>query len=401
MRWRCLLYSNRASPNATTLYNFQGPPSDGMSPGTGIVRDHDGNMYGTTQSGGQADYGTAFEVDATGTETMLLNFQLFVNGSNPDVPLALGPGGALYGTSSSGGPNGYGTVFRLSKNAVAVLYAFQGGLDGLGPVGGVVENIDGNLYGTTGQGGTGSCAGGCGTIYRIDKTGNETVLHNFDGPNGAHPGAAAPLIHDSQGNLYGVTASGGLDNSEKMCPGGCGTVFMLSRSGKFTVLHKFTYGTTDGRSVEFGVVRDRSGNLYGTTLAGGTWNYGTIYEITSTGEEKVLYNFEGPPDGSDPGALAIANGKLYGATTSGGQANCWGPYGGCGIIFQFDKSGTEKILYTFNGVTDGAVPVGPPTFDSEGNIYGATVQGMKDNCAFWQGGCGTIWKLTPPSSDAP
>lgn len=106
-----------------------------------------------------------------------------------------------------------------------------------------------------------------------------------------------------------------------------------------------------------------------------------------------------PPDGSDPGPLVIANGKLYGPTTSGGDASCWLSYGGCGVIFQFDKSGTEKVLYTFNGFTDGAVPVGPLTFDSEGNMYGATTQGMKDNCAFWQGGCGTIWKLSSLASD--
>lgn len=182
----------------TTLYNFQGPPADGMSPGTGIVRDRNGNMYGTTSTGGQASSGTAFEVDADGTETMLHSFQFLVDGVNPDAPLALGPGGALYGTTSLGGPNNaYGTVFRISDNQVTVVYAFSGGLDGLAPVGGVVENIDGNLYGTTGGGGTGNCPGGCGTIYRLDKTGHETVLHNFDGPNGAHPAAA--LIHDQTG----------------------------------------------------------------------------------------------------------------------------------------------------------------------------------------------------------
>jgi uncharacterized repeat protein (TIGR03803 family) len=380
----------------TTLYNFQGPSLDGMSPGTGVVRDHDGNMYGTTTAGGQADSGTAFEVVASGTETMLHSFQFLVDGVNPDAPLALGAGSALYGTTSLGGPNNaYGTVFRIKDNKVTVVYAFSGGLDGLAPVGGVVEDIDGSLYGTTGGGGTGTCPGGCGTVYRLDKNGHETVMHNFDGPNGAHP--AATLIHDQQGNVFGTTSSGGLDNSDNMCPGGCGTVFMLSRSGRFTVLHKFTYGTGDGWDVSFGVVRDQQGNLYGTTLTGGAWNYGTIYEITSAGEEKVLYNFAGSPDGSDPGGLVIANGKLYGTTTSGGDASCWLSYGGCGLIFEFDRAGTEEILYTFNGVTDGAVPVGPLTFDSEGNMYGATVQGMKDNCAFWQGGCGTIWKLSPRS----
>ena len=108
--------------------------------------------------------------------------------------------------------------------------------------------------------------------------------------------------------------------------------------------------------VPFGVVRDDKGNLYGATSGGGTSNAGILYEITSTGEEKVLYNFAGPPDGQDPGPLVIANGRHYGTTHYGGLASCWVQYGGCGTIFEFDKSGTEKVLYTFNGVTDGAAP---------------------------------------------
>ena len=119
---------------------------------------------------------------------MLHSFQFLVDGVNPESSLALGPGNALYGTTPLGGPNNaYGTVFRIRDNTVTVVYAFSGGLDGLAPVGGVVENIDGNLYGTTGGGGTGTCPGGCGTIYRIDRNRHESVLHNFDGPNGAHP----------------------------------------------------------------------------------------------------------------------------------------------------------------------------------------------------------------------
>jgi len=384
----------------TTLYNFQGPPADGMSPGAGILRDQDGNMYGTTSAGGQAENGTAFEVDASATETMLHSFNFLVDGINPSAPLSLGPGGALYGTTPLGGPNNaYGSVFRIRDNNLTVVYAFSGGLDGLAPFGGVVKNIDGNLYGTTSQGGTGDCPGGCGTIYQISSAGHETVVHDFDGLNGAYPGAT--LIHDERGNLYGTTVAGGMDNSNELCPNGCGTVFMLSRSGRFTVLHKFRYGTSDGWYVPFGVVRDHKGNLYGATSGGGTSNAGILYEITSTGEEKVLYNFAGPPDGQDPGPLVIANGRHYGTTHYGGLASCWVQYGGCGTIFEFDKSGTEKVLYTFNGVTDGAAPVGPLTFDSEGNVYGTTAEGMKDNCGFWQGGCGTIWKLSPPAADSP
>jgi len=198
----------------TTLYNFQGPPADGMSPGAGIVRDQDGNMYGTTSAGGQAENGTAFEVDASGTETMLHSFNFVVDGISPSAPLSLGPGGALYGTTPLGGPNNaYGSVFRIRDNNLTVVYAFSGGLDGLAPFGGVVKNIDGNLYGTTSQGGTGDCPGGCGTIYQISSAGHETVVHDFDGLNGAYPGAT--LIHDERGNLYGTTVAGGNGQLER------------------------------------------------------------------------------------------------------------------------------------------------------------------------------------------
>ncbi len=380
------------SQTLTTLYNFQGPPGDGLSPEGGVVLDPGGNMFGTTEAGGQADNGTVYELDASGVETVLHSFQFFIDGDNPFAHLVRGSGGTLYGTTIYGGPNGYGTVFSIRGTALTVLYGFRGSPDGLGP-NGVVENIDGNLYGTTAQGGTGGCAGGCGTIYRLDKAGHESVVHSFDGPNGAYP--SATLIHDRQGNLYGTTVGGGLDASNKLCPAGCGTVFMLGPSGKYTVLHNFTYGPTDGWYVVWGVVRDGEGNLYGTTSGGGTWGDGIIYEITNTGKEKVLYSFAGPPDGQDPGQLIIANGRLYGTTYSGGQANCWGLSGGCGTIFEFDSSGSEKVLYRFNGVTGGAQPTGPVVFDSEGNMYGTTESGVKNGCPFSHGGCGTIWKFAP------
>jgi uncharacterized repeat protein (TIGR03803 family) len=381
------------SQTLTTLYSFQGPPADGLTPEGGVALDPSGNVFGTTESGGQADNGTVYELDAGGVETVLHSFQFFIDGDNPYAHLIRGPRGTLYGTTIYGGPNGNGTVFSIRGTILTVLYEFRDSPDGQGPFGGVVEDMDGNLYGTTAGGGTGGCAGGCGTIYRLDKAGHESVVHSFDGPNGAYP--SATLIHDREGNLYGTTVGGGLDNSNEMCPGGCGTVFMLSRSGKFTVMHKFTYGTGDGWYVVEGVVRDGEGNLYGVTSGGGAWRDGTIYEITNTGEEKVLYSFAGPPDGSNPGPLVIANGRLYGTTVSGGQPSCWDSYGGCGTIFEFDPSGTEKVLYAFGGVTDGAVPVGPITFDSEGNMYGTTESGPKDGCPFSHGGCGTIWKFAP------
>lgn len=374
-----------------TLYSFQGQPTDGNVP-CAVTRDSARNMYGVTEAGGEWSNGTVFELNANGEEAVLHSFD-WTDGSQPCAPLLVSSNGDLYGTTIYGGPNGNGTVFRMRGTDLATIYEFKGPPDGQGPFGGLVENVDRNLYGTTAGGGTGPCAGGCGTIYRIDRSGREAVVYDFDGTDGANPGAT--LVHDPEGNLYGTTSDGGLDNSNQLCPGGCGTVFMLSRSGKYIVLHKFTFGTSDGWGVPFGVVRDEQGNLYGTTLGGGAWNYGTVYEITSRGEEKVLYSFAGPPDGATPGQIAIADGKLYGTTDNGGDTNCWGPSGGCGIVFELSKYGNERILHTFNGVSDGASPSGPVAFDPESNMYGTTSGGPKDGCPFSQRGCGTVWELSP------
>jgi uncharacterized repeat protein (TIGR03803 family) len=373
----------------TTLYNFQGPATDGSWPCAGVIRDSGGNMYGTTQVGGNSDYGTVFELDGGNAEaeSVLHNFE-DDDGQSPCAPLIHSADGYFYGTTISGGYSERGTVFSIRGTQLTVLYKFQGIPDGQSPFGGLDENIDGALYGTTAQGGNGACAGGCGTIYRIDKAGRETVLYSFSGPDGAYP--AASLIHDPAGNLYGTT-NGSVAND--LCPAGCGTVFKLDTSGKLTVLHSFTGGTQDGWFVVTPVVRDAAGNLYGTTSGGGTWNFGTIYEITNRGKEKVLYSFAGPPDGATPNQLVIAHGKLYGTTYLGGQLNCNGISGLCGTIFEFDKSGGEKVLYRFSGFTDGEEPTGPVTFDSDGNMYGTTQSGIKDGCPFSHGGCGTVWKF--------
>jgi uncharacterized repeat protein (TIGR03803 family) len=389
----CALPANVAhAQTLTTLHSLQGPPEDGSWPCAGVTLDPAGNMYGTAQFGGESNYGVVFEVEATGAEAVLHSF-VGSGGQNPCAPLIRSATGDLYGTTVYGGIDGNGTLFRMQGSALTVIYEFKGTPDGQGPFGGLVENIDGNLYGTTAGGGSGGCAGGCGTIYRVDRSGHETVVYSFDGSNGANPGAT--LIHDSEGNLYGTATDGGLNDSNQLCPGGCGTVFMLSRPGKFTCLHKFIGGTSDGWYVPAGLVRDAEGNLYGTTAGGGAWNGGVIYEITNSGKEKILYNFSGMPDGENPNQLTIANGKLYGTTYIGGQSDILCYDGGCGTIFEFERSGRESVLYRFGGINDGGQPDGPVTFDREGNMYGTTQSGIEDGCTLSQGGCGTIWKLSP------
>ncbi len=237
------------------IYSFIGG-ADGVNPTQGVILDSAGNLYGTTLSGGALNLGTVYRIDASGQET--------------------------------------------------VLHSFLGGSDGSLPAAGVIRDAAGNLYGTTSSGGP----LGAGTVYEIDASGQERVLYSFTGGrDGADP--LAGLIRDAAGNLYGTTAYGG--------PITTGTVFKIDVSGKETVLYSFA-GGTDGAHPAAGVLRDAAGNLYGTTSDLGAGSSGTIYEVDATGHETVLYSFQGEPDGAYPvGGLAFDGlGNLFGATSSGG-----------------------------------------------------------------------------------
>jgi uncharacterized repeat protein (TIGR03803 family) len=380
----------------TTLYNFQGPPTDGSWPCAGVAQNAAGDLFGTTQFGGHSDYGVVFEFDRGGSETVVHSFVGGRDGEDPCAPLVQGPNGSLLGTTTFGGYAENGTVFEIRNDRFAGAYDFLGGADGAFPSG--VDYANGALYGTTPQGGGGMCPGGCGTIFRLDRFGHETVLHTFQGPDGAYPSAG--LIYDNLGNLYGTTEGGG--NNHLCPPYGCGTVFKLDRSGGFTTLHNFVGGTNDGWFVVRGVVLDSDGDLFGTTSGGGRSNLGTIYEVSKTGQEKIIYSFAGPPDGATPNQLVLGpNGKMYGTTYTGGDLDCYGLSGGCGTIFEADKLGNERVLYRFGGITDGAQPTGAVLIDAQRNMYGTTQSGVKDGCAFSHGGCGTIWKLSPSAPPAP
>lgn len=377
------------SQTLTTLYTLQGGPADGEEP-CAITAGPDGALFGTTYFGGAENFGTAFKIDAGGHDTVLHSFTNGRDGENPCSRLATGSGGTLYGTTIYGGKEN-GTVFQIRGDHLNAAYDFPGGPLGSFPSG-VVEGPGGALYGTTSQGGGGKCPGGCGTIFRLDLLGHETVLHTFQGPDGAFP--AAGVTFDKQGNLYGTTESGGAYGGNNSCPDGCGTVFKLAASGKFTTLHKFAGGIADGWFVATAPVVDPEGNLYGTTSGGGAYNAGTIYEITVAGDENILYSFEGAPDGAVPEQITrAANGNLFGVTDEGGSLECTEGVSGCGTVFELDATGTETVLYRFNGIVDGAAPVGPVVLDSHGNIYGATAEGIKGGCSVFSLGCGTVWKL--------
>src|SRR5271157_1962225 len=289
------------------LYTFTGSPDGAVSDG-GLVRDAQGNLYGTTYYGGNSactgpfgnGCGTVFKVNTTGNEAVLYSFTGGGDGAFPVAGLVRYAQGNLYGTTSQGGdlacnaPNGCGTVFKVDTTGKeTVLYSFTGGADGAYPKAGLLPDAQGNLYGTTNQGG----ASNYGTVFKVDSTGNETVLYSFTGTGGDGAGPEAGLVQDAQGNLYGTTAGGG----DVACnaPHDCGTVLKVDRIGQESVLYSFTGTGGDGACSYAGLVQDAQGNLYGTTAGGGDLacnagrGCGTVFKVDTTGKETVLYSFTG------------------------------------------------------------------------------------------------------------
>ncbi|MGA8493494.1 MAG: choice-of-anchor tandem repeat GloVer-containing protein [Terriglobales bacterium] len=289
------------------LYSFTSRAT-GTNPWAGLVRDSDGNLYGTTKHGGTYNYGVVFKLDTTGAETVLHSFT-GKDGAEPQGGLVRDSAGNLYGTTLFGGGGG-GVVFKLdTTGAETVLYSFLGGADGGNPPAGLVRDSAGNLYGTTTWGGT----YWVGVVFKVDTTGAETVLHSFTGgADGGEPYAG--LVRDSAGNLYGTTYYGGAS-------GAYGAVFKLDTTGAETVLYSFTGGADGGQPLA-GLVRDSAGNLYGTTREGGAYSNGVVFKLDTTGVETVLYSFEGGAGGfPEAGLLRDSAGNLYGTTQAGGAYN--------------------------------------------------------------------------------
>jgi uncharacterized repeat protein (TIGR03803 family) len=263
------VYKLDAAGALTVLYTFTGG-TDGSLPDGGVIRDAAGNLYGTTSSGGgSANGGTVFKLDAAGNETVLCRFSQKAQGREPIAGLFRDSAGNLFGTTDQGGYSyfvGEGTVFKVdSKGHETVLHTFLPTGDGESPYGGVVPYGE-NLYGMTTAGG----AFDLGTVFKLDKAGTETILYSFaGGTDGEYPDLSG-VIPDASGNLYGTTENGGDSNND-------GTVFELDQSGNETVLHRFN--GTDGSRPNAGVIRDSAGNLYGTTYQGGAFGNGTVFKI--------------------------------------------------------------------------------------------------------------------------
>jgi uncharacterized repeat protein (TIGR03803 family) len=337
------------------LYSFQGQP-DGLYPYAGLIKDKAGNLYGVTIDGGTHGIGTVFEVTPGGAESVLYSFQGEPDGGFPSAGLIEDKAGNLYGTTGIGGVYGCGTIFEVTPSGIeTVLHSFTGGSDGGVPAASLIKGNGGNFYSTTVQGG----AHNGGTVFEIAPTGSETVLYSFTGGNdGGVP--AAGLVRGSNDNFYGTTAYGGTHD--------LGTLYEITPSGAETVLYSFT-GGNDGWYPNAPLVLDGTGDLYGTAEYGGASGYGTLFKLAPDGTFTVVVAFAGS-NGKTPspggGLIRDASGDLYG-TTSGGGAY------GAGTVFEVKATGKERVLYSFAGGTDGADPLG--VVEKEHNLYGATYGG--------------------------
>jgi uncharacterized repeat protein (TIGR03803 family) len=382
----------------TVLHPFTGTP-DGAGPAQSTLLDVNGVIYGTTDSGGADGFGTVFKLNSHGEEVVLYSFTGGADGANPDASLVRDSKGNLYGTAQSGGDlncailglTGCGVVYKLDTSGKqTVLYTFKGGTDGAGPQGLIIDNA-GNLYGPTFQGGDLSCGikGGCGVVYKIDSGGTETSLFSFEfGTTGTIPNGF--LTRDMAGNLYGVTIDGG---DLAGCSGiGCGVVFKLDTSGNESVLYTFT-GGADGAGPNGALLLDSKGNLYGTAFAGGDLSCsnqssvgcGVVFELTTAGTERVLHTFKGM-DGANPslGLLRDAKGNFFSTTVYGGTFNM-------GTVFEITATGGERVLHSFSGLKDGGLPESGLFRDAKANLYSNTVLGGDPTCS-----CGTVFRLVSP-----
>jgi len=355
----------------TALHSFAGGTSDGGQPIAALIQGGDGNFYGTTSSGSANNTGTVFKITPAGVETVLHSFASGTDGFGPLAALIQGSDGNFYGTTSSGGTNNNGTVFKITPAGVeTVFYSFSGGTDGSQPQAALIQGADGNFYGTTLSGGTTTN----GTVFKITPAGAETVLYSFDsGPEGQTP---TGLIQGSDGNFYGTTSRGGTS--------GNGTVFKVTPAGVETVLYSFTGGTTDGGNPAAALIQGSDGNFYGTTSAGGTIGYGVVFKITPAGVETVLHSFAGGTDGIGPSAALIqgSDGNFYGTTSAGGTS-------GNGVVFKITPAGVGTVFYSFaGGTSDGGQPIAALIQGSDGNFYGTTSAGGTS-------GNGVVFKITP------
>ena len=395
----------------TVLHEFTAAP-DGAIPSP-IIRDAHGNLYGTTFGGGLASCGegscgTVFKVDTSGKETILYDFEGGNDGTNPVAGLIQDSKGNLYGTTRGNGfIGGASVIFKVDpKGQQTVLYVADEDqaccLDSP-----LARDAQGNLYGMSPFAGDEGCSYisggiGCGTLFKLSPSGKLTVLHTFHGTEGAQPEGGVVL--DAQGNVYGTAFFGGKagfchpTNGDYQADG-CGTIYKVDSSGKFSVLHSFA-GPKDGAG-PLGLIIDSAGNLYGIAQWGGDdhhfynhlYGYGTVFEVDATGKFSVLFTFTPKTTRNNVYAnqlLMDSKRNLYGLQQSNNCVHA----GGC--LFKIDTNGNYTDLYDFQGEgegDDGSTPMGV-VFGSHGDVYGSMFEGG-ENEPDCQDGCGTVFHLAP------
>jgi uncharacterized repeat protein (TIGR03803 family) len=348
----------------------------GANPLGGLIAE-DGTLYGTTQNGGDGDNGIVYSISTTGTKKVLFRFN-FNDGALPSGDLAI-VNGTLYGTTEGGGQCGAGVDYSLTTTGVEkVLHHFCLSGPASNPIG--LVNLNGTLYGTTN-------VSAAGAVYRLSTSGAYKVLHAFRGGSGDGWAPDGTLV-DVNGTLYGATLHGGT-GKKGLCysNGGCGTVFSITPAGKEKLVYSFQNGS-DGWLPVSGLIYV-NGKLYGTTYYGGgsgcgsTYGgCGTVYSVTTSGKETVLYRFSGGADGGNPAtSLTEMNGTLYGTTSQGGSA-------GDGTVFSISTTGSEQVLHTFSG-SDGAHPQTELT-NLNSTLYGTTYRGGSRSRKY-----GTVFALAP------
>jgi len=356
----------------TVLSNFGANATDVVAPSGALAQGADGMLFGTSQSGGtNGGFGTVYRVNPNGIgRTVIYSFSQGPNGSMPSGGLLAGKDGSLYGTTAAGGNgasstpfSGVGTVFKLSSSSMAysTIYRFNtNGTDGQRPSGPLIQAGDGTLYGTTSRGGSNNV----GTVYKLDASGSSySVLYTFKTNGNDGQIAGGGVIQGRDGVLYGVTGYGGSDN--------VGTVFRLQTDGGgYAILHHFTTSGSGGQQPRSGVVQASDGALYGTTYGGGSHNVGTVFRLTTDGTSYVaLHSFRtNDNDGQKPSAPLIqaGNGALYGTTTSGGTSSYYG------TVFRLYPDGSGYTVVHSFGDFDGGSPQAPLLLGSDGAVYGTT-----------------------------
>ena len=387
--WLCAFGSQSAAQTEivpetafTTLHSFTG--ADGSKSFAGLLQGKNGSLYGTTYFGGVKNDGEVFQVTTAGKLTTLHSFCSTNGCADGEYSYAMpvqGADGNFYGTTYLGGSKGDGTVFKMSPSgSLTTLHNF-GGADGSQPLAGLAAGSDGNFYGTTNLGGS----HGAGSVFKVTPSGQFTILHSFCSKAACADGQSsyAGLIQASDGNLYGTTLSGGTQ--------GHGTVFKITKGGIFSTLYSFCAqsGCADGEFPQTGLVQASNGNLYGTTILGGAYGSGTIFELTLSGALTTLYSAcsqTGCPDGNYlyAGLIQARDGNLYGIMQVGGAHNS-------GTIFKITPSGTLTTLYSFcsqPACADGQYPAAGLVQATNGNLYGTTADGGVH-------GDGTVFSIAP------